>query len=307
MTRNPQPQTAVLDDTIAADERLFRRNLIVIAGVHCFALAVFFVVGKLQPKPVATEVMWLDGGALSGQAAAAAEPEPETAPEPEPEQATPYPVPEPEALPPPASEIVEPKATPIPATPKPATPKPATPKPATPKPATPKPATPKPKPKATPTSSPKPKASPPAKPSSSPAPKKTDGDAAAEKTNAAAAKTAGSSGTAGTGKGAGKTGGGGNGTSEFAWYFEMLHDRFYSRWAQPVGIGEDVVTAVKLRIMKDGTIANRELVKSSGSPPMDESVMGAAAKVLQIDPLPAGLGNGEYLDINVNFKVDKGE
>ena len=83
----------------------------------------------------------------------------------------------------------------------------------------------------------------------------------------------------------------------------MLHDRYYSRWEQPVGIGQDVVATVKLRIMKDGTIAKHDMIKSSGNPQMDESVMTAVEKVKQIDPLPAGLGNGEYFDLNVAFKV----
>ena len=83
----------------------------------------------------------------------------------------------------------------------------------------------------------------------------------------------------------------------------MLKDRYYSRWDQPIGIGQDVIATVKLRIMKDGTIAKHDLVKSSGNPQMDESVMSALEKVKQIDPLPAGLGNSEFFDLNVNFKI----
>ena len=264
-------------------------------------------------------------------------------PEPEPVEPTPaVPPPLPEVIPPAPSEIVEPKPTPPPATPKPATPKPATPKqttpkpatpkPATPKPATPKPATPPPKPKpttpkpvtpkaATPKpkatevasakmdASPAPKASSSPKSAASPAPKATEGQTAGTTKGTAVGKTGtagggGGGSDPGNGKGTGKgRGSGSGGAAEFGWYFEMLHDRFYSRWEQPVGLGQEAATTVKLRILQDGTIASREMVKSSGSPQMDESVMSAAQKVLQIDPLPAGLGTGDHFDVNVAFKV----
>ena len=118
-----------------------------------------------------------------------------------------------------------------------------------------------------------------------------------------AAKENGQRGAAGSGNDSGKTGSGNGDLSQFGWYFEMIHDRFYSRWAQPVGLGQDVVATLKLRIMKDGTISTREIVRSSGNPQMDESVLQAAQKLEQIDALPKGLGNGEYFEVNVNFKV----
>jgi TonB family protein len=88
----------------------------------------------------------------------------------------------------------------------------------------------------------------------------------------------------------------------------MIHDRFHARWEQPTSIvreGANFVTTLKLRIGKDGQILQREIVNSSGSPMMDDSVLTAANNVRQIDPLPRGLGNGEYFDIKVNFKLDQ--
>jgi TonB family protein len=90
----------------------------------------------------------------------------------------------------------------------------------------------------------------------------------------------------------------------------MIHDRFHARWEQPTSIvrsAQDFVTTLKIRIRKDGTISDREIVNSSGNTVMDESVMAAAQKVLEIDPLPAGLGNGESFEININFKLDQGQ
>ncbi len=262
-------------------------------------------------------------------------------PEPEPEPQKPIPTETIESIPPPPPERPEsgdlevPKPTPTP-TPKPATPKPATPRPATPKPSTPKPTarptTPKPSPKATAKpiakatakpaakSSPKstakssPKGSTTAKEGASPKPKSSPGPGSGA---LASAKTSGSGtgpkstgvGTGvGSGKGSGREGGGDR-ENDFSWYHEMIHDRFNARWEQPASIvreGTQFVTTLKLRIGKDGSILAREIANSSGSPMMDESVLTAANKVTQIDPVPKGLGNGEYYDIRVNFKLDQG-
>jgi hypothetical protein len=35
--------------------------------------------------------------------------------------------------------------------------------------------------------------------------------------------------------------------------------------------------------------------------------MTASEKVTQIDALPAGLGNGDFYDVSVDFKLDQGE
>lgn len=308
-----------------AQERAFRRNLFIVGGVHLAALGIFFLISKLQPKPARAELIWLDGGALGGnESAEEAEPTPEPAVDPEPIAADrtekPEPVPAPSA-PRPPSEIVLPSATPEPtpvrATPKPATPKPMTPKRETPKLESPKPkatpkATPKTTPKTTPKPTPKKAVSPKADASLEAAAKSTPGETrnvgTSSQTGPATAK-AGNGSNAGAGKGAGKAGGGtGDGTNEFAWYYEMLDDRFTSRWEQPLSIvrsTQQFVTTLKIRISKDGTILLREIANSSGNPVMDESVLAAARKVLVVDPLPAGLG-AQTFDVNINFALDQG-
>ena len=304
----PPPAPPTRDETGAGEKRDFRRNFVAVAVAHLLILLTLFLAGMLKPKEKHEEVVWLDGGSLGGgESAAASEPETEPAmAEPEPHaQKIEEPIPEP--TPPPEekkleSEIAEPKATPKPATPKPATPKPAKPKPSTPKPATPK-ATPKPAATAKPAASPKPKATPSDKPKGTPSLAKPKAESGEGKNGAKDGKSGGTEGGTGKGTGTGKTGSGSGGISQFGWYTDMLHDRYYSRWEQPVGIGQDVIATVKLRIMKDGTISKHDLMKGSGNPQMDESVMSAVEKVKQIDPLPAGLGNGEFFDLNVNFKV----
>ena len=293
-------------------DRTFRRNLLVIGALHIAFVVGIYVFTALREKPVTPQVVWLEGGSLGGgeRPGETTAPAPEPPPEPLPVK-PPAPQPPPPAAPAPI-EIVTPKATPEPATPTPAprtpTPKPATPtpKPATPKPTPkPKPATPKVTPKATASASPraKPPASP--KPKSSPAAAREEAATSGEKMSSA---PGGNGPGTGNGKGPGKAGSG-SGASEFGWYFSMIHDRFHTRWEQPTSIiraTQEFVTTLKIRINKDGAILSREIVKSSGDVVMDESVMAAAQRVQQIDPLPAGLGVDGIFEVNVAFKLDQG-
>jgi TonB family protein len=235
---------------------------------------------------------------------------------------TPTPMPEPTATP-------TPRPTPRP-TPKPTpedTPEP-TPKPK-PKPKTspkPKPKT-KPKPKAS--ASPKKHASPKPSPHKSPTDDQDDGnddDNSAAQARKAAFKAAtghasashtagGGDGEAGTapGSGGGHRGGkghagGGATESDFGWYNAMLHDRFTNRWDQPTSIVTSTTklsALVKITIEKDGTISDVSLAQSSGNDVMDQSVMDAARKVTQVDPLPEGLGNGGAYEVKINFELSQ--
>ena len=94
--------------------------------------------------------------------------------------------------------------------------------------------------------------------------------------------------------------------SQFGWYHELIHDRFYSQWEQPTSIFDTTrtfVATLQIRIEKNGRISDVKILKSSGNVVMDESVMTAARKVLQIDPLPSGLGSGGSYTVNINFEL----
>jgi len=198
---------------------------------------------------------------------------------------------------------------------------------------------PKPTPKPTPKSTPKPKktvlakASPKPSPKAKPTPEETDenteqADADAEKkkiAKAALAKnnageaendsseqpskalTAQSGSGKGTSSGAGGHASGAGGASQFGWYGSMLHDRFYSEWIQPttnVVSGAKISALVKIRIEKDGRVSNFEMIKPSGNMAVDESVAAVAKRITQVDPLPAGLGNGNHYDVRINFELN---
>jgi outer membrane biosynthesis protein TonB len=184
--------------------------------------------------------------------------------------------------------------------------------------------TPKPKPSSTPT--PKPKVTPKATPK--PAPKKVllakASNKPLSKTKPSSAKSSEKSdknektvtaktGTAQNGSGkAGSTGkgssaGGGSSASEFGWYGNMLHDRFYSAWIQPttsVPSGSKISTLVKLRIEKDGRVSKFEIIKPSENVVVNESVAAIAKRVTEVDAPPTGLIKGDHYDVKINFELN---
>ena len=185
-----------------------------------------------------------------------------------------------------------------------------------------------PKPKATPSPTPKPtlkktvvaKASPKPSPKVKSSPtksteeaKKTDANAEKKKiAKTAPAKTESSSQASGTTGSAGKVGhsGGGSSASEFGWYGNMLHDRFYSAWIQPtanIASGAKISTLVKVRIEKDGRVSSFEIIKPSENIVVNESVGAVAKRITQVDPPPAGLGNGDHYDVKINFELNTEE
>ena len=195
-------------------------------------------------------------------------------------------------------------------------------------PPTPKPtATATPRPKPTATAAPKPKATP--KPIPKPTPKKilltkaSSKPSPKEKSNSTksdeksvknekspTAKTAsasqnGSGKTGPTGKGGSE--GGGSSASEFAWYGNMLHDRFYSAWIQPttsVPSGSKISTLVKVRIEKDGRVSKFEIIKASANIVVNESVATIAKRVTEVDAPPSGLIKGDHYDVKITFELN---
>ena len=180
-------------------------------------------------------------------------------------------------------------------------------------------ATPKPAPKPTPKSTPKKAILAKATKSSvhlkSSSPKSTgdQGDSSNEKKKSmktASAKTKSLSAT-GSGKtgSVGKSGsaGGPSNASEFGWYGNMLHDRFYSAWIQPtttVASGTKISTLVKVRIEKDGHVSKFEIIKPSENVVVNESVAAIAKRVTEVDSPPTGLAQGDHYEVKINFELN---
>lgn len=161
----------------------------------------------------------------------------------------------------------------------------------------------KPKPRPTPTSTPKPKSSlkkfviAKVSPSAS---KPKPVEAAEEKMTPAAPAETGS-----MPSGGGHAAGGGS-ESQFGWYGSMLHDRFYSEWAQPTRVAsrEKNSVLVKIRIEKDGRVSNFDIVRPSGDAELDESVAAVAKRVTKVEPLPDGLVTGDHYDVKISFELN---
>jgi TonB family protein len=140
-------------------------------------------------------------------------------------------------------------------------------------------------------------------------PKEKQTDANADKQKSAKTESSSDS-RAKAGSSKGGIAGGGNNASEFAWYGNMLHDRFYSAWIQPttnVPSGAKISTLVKVRIDKDGRVSKFEIIKPSGNVVVNESVATAAKQVTQVDPPPTGLIHGDHYDVKINFELNTAE
>src|SRR4029453_5588863 len=294
----------------------FWRNVTLIALAHVpllLGLIRWRVEARNSSNP--QSIVWIRGA----EGLAAGEPKSSEPPQP---AMTPIPPPESEPLEkdeateetPPVtaakSEIELPTPTPVPTS----TPKPTAIPTAKPK-VTPRPS---PKPtlrktlvaKASPKPSPKPKSSP---TKSAEEAKKPDPNAEKKKiAKIASAKTGSSSQASGKTGSEGKAGdaGGGKTASEFGWYGNMLHDRFYSAWIQPttnIASGAKISTLVKVRIEKDGRVSNFEIIQPSENIVVNESVGAVAKRITQVDPPPAGLGNGDHYDVKINFELNTDE
>jgi TonB family protein len=71
------------------------------------------------------------------------------------------------------------------------------------------------------------------------------------------------------------------------------------------GEGHKFSCVLKIVIKKDGTVSDASIVKSSGNPVMDESVLAAAKRVTHIAPLPDGITGGDSYTINIAFELDQ--
>ncbi len=100
---------------------------------------------------------------------------------------------------------------------------------------------------------------------------------------------------------------GGSSGSEFGWYGNMLHDRFYSAWIQPttnVPSGAKISTLVTVRIEKDGRVSKFEIAKPSENATVNESVAAVAKQISQVDPPPTRLIKGDHYDVKINFELN---
>ena len=94
--------------------------------------------------------------------------------------------------------------------------------------------------------------------------------------------------------------------SQYGWYHDLIHDRFFGLWDQPTSIvgSAKFRTTLRITIAADGRISNFSVLRSSGNVVMDESVMAAARRVGRIDAPPSALLKGGAYTVNINFELD---
>jgi TonB family protein len=94
--------------------------------------------------------------------------------------------------------------------------------------------------------------------------------------------------------------------SQYGWYHDLIHDRFFGVWDQPTSIvgSAKFTTTLKITIAADGRISNFSVLRSSGNVVMDESVLAAARRVGRIDGPPSALLKGGAYTVNINFELD---
>ena len=201
------------------------------------------------------------------------------------------------------SEIQLPSATPRPTATATPVPKPS--------------ATPAPKPKATPNPTPKParravalQAGPKSSARPKPTAAKTNAKLEKKETLVLAKKDSASQTGSGQSGSTGRAGASGSSASEFGWYGNMLHDRFYAAWIQPtmkVPSGAKISTLLNVPIEKDSRISKFEIAKPSANATVNESVTAVAKQVSQVDPPPTGLIKGDHYDVKINFELNTEE
>jgi outer membrane biosynthesis protein TonB len=276
----------------------FWRNVVLIALAHV-ALIVGLIRWSLAARASSNpeSIVWLGGAGDFAAGESANQPSPSARRATPPEEAKPSKEDEAEQERPAVtakSEIELSSATPKPTSTPASTPKST--------------ATPTPKPKPTPKPIPKPtpkktllakaslKPSPKAKPSSAKAAEKSEKNEKSAHTRSGGLQSAAS--------------GIGTSASEFGWYGNMLHDRFYSAWIQPtthVPAGAKISTLVKVRIEKDGHVSKFEIIKPSENAVVNESVAAVAKQVTEVDSPPAGLIKGDHYDVKINFELNTEE
>ena len=170
--------------------------------------------------------------------------------------------------------------------------------------------TPKPVPKPTPKKTLSAKASPKPATKSKPSAAKASANSDKKDKIALAKKDSASQTGSGQSGSTGKAGASESSASEFGWYGNMLHDRFYAAWIQPtmkVPSGAKISTLVNVRIEKDGRVSKFEIAKPSENATVNESVAAVAKQISQVDPPPTGLIKGDHYDVKINFELNTEE
>jgi TonB family protein len=103
--------------------------------------------------------------------------------------------------------------------------------------------------------------------------------------------------------------GGSDFAGRYAWYVAAMTRLIYQNWDQnsidaPVRAARQVHAFVNFRIMRDGSVRNIQLEKSSGNASYDNSAQRALLSIDRFQSLPPGYA-GQYVDVSFDFGPQK--
>lgn len=88
-------------------------------------------------------------------------------------------------------------------------------------------------------------------------------------------------------------------------YYALIQETLYRAWAQPTTIIPGQTATARIRVQRNGTIIQREIVRSSGHSVMDQSIERAMNQVQRLPPLPDAL-TGAHHDFTITFELTGG-
>lgn len=91
-------------------------------------------------------------------------------------------------------------------------------------------------------------------------------------------------------------------TDNISRYYALIDQTFRRAWEQPSAVLPGTIVQARIRIQRDGTVTQRELIRRSGNPTMDDSVQRALQSVSRIAPLPSEI-SGPHHDFTIEFEL----
>jgi TonB family protein len=88
------------------------------------------------------------------------------------------------------------------------------------------------------------------------------------------------------------------------WYQERIRERIIAAWILPLPRGDthDLQATALMRVGRDGQVEHLQLVRPSGNPLFDESLLGAIKHAAPWPELPADYA-GEFLEVEMHFSA----
>lgn len=89
----------------------------------------------------------------------------------------------------------------------------------------------------------------------------------------------------------------------YDWYYALVRHACYEAWNRPsrASVRPGTVAVVSIRVYRDGTVREHQIVRSSGNATMDTSVLRALRTLTRLKPLPTSYV-GEFKDITIDFE-----